>query len=1617
MKEKILQTITAVVLIMTMTMANFILLGANAVSYALDAIQLDKSTSHKNVEFMTYFVDGNGNQVTNTKTAMNAQDLKLQMKVGVKQEGYFNGTITLDTGNFRLKPEIMSEGISKIEGNTITLNQINSGETKELTVGIEMLKDSPFNLSLLTRESVLSIHGTYKDSTQKDIEIKGSRTVTMQLISPYNDQNVGSKLTQSLLTNQVITREGKQKRMIQLKVDVGIDGNAFPIQSTKVELVAPKIKDTYPSEVLVTSMDILATNGKNITDQDWNYAKETGKITIEAKNEAKDNQVNWEKSGQDSYIVTYFFDEIQTPISEQKLSANAEITLYDEAKTKLTANQEMTINNEEKNDMVTVEVNNQEKEIAKGKLYAGLDREIKQTIALNVTVDKIATRITLTEDNSALGLRQVTTKQTTFKAEQIKSILGEQGKVTILNAETQEVLAEINNQTLANPDQDGNITVNYPEGIKQLTVIFSEPVKPGKIEMSQTKIIHTHTVQEVKGHSKMTFGLMGSYSLGETQIQMTPAKSILALTETQTSARFEISRTDLSTMVPNKNVEMRVILQNREEKNELFKNPVITITLPEQIEDIQVNSINLLYKNGLEIGTPTLKGNTIEIPLLGDQTIYQEEAIEGTTLIINADLTINKKSRSSEEAITYTYTNQKAIHYQDEKAIGEGEQKISIISYAGMVTANTITEYGLESINKEGTKTAKLALGTDSKQATFTGEMINNHKLSISNLRVLGTFPTKQTTEENNIAIEVGPISVQGIDSNRVKIYYSENAKATNDLGEAQNGWSETITNPSQVKKYLMIIEKLELQEELKFSYTLTIPANLEYNQMAKQGYEVSYINDETAVEAQVAYDEMTLETGKGPVMETKLTALVGGKESQTAKVGQIIKFTMTATNTGSEPVTNATIKAVIPEGLVYVEEVDSTVNTDGGYTQKPEQKEVNYTIDELKPGQSITKSFETMVLSSAENKQITMKANTSYGEVKKDSNEIKLAIEKSDIQVILSSVDTTGPVQAGYVYRYAASIKNDSGHDMTNVNVQMKTEGVKLQQLLYIDGKGQSISATENKLTIDTLKAGETATVSAYAEILPFTEGSKKDVFLQAIVTANGETYESNQKEQVADAVQIELTHTSSNQGQYVKSGETITYQMKVTNTGNKTIKQFTIQDQLSQLVEFLGIAKEGTPLSEDSYSLEPNLENNTKSVVVSDSLAVGESKTYELTVTVNRIPQNTEAMEIINVAEVFVNYVQLKQEKITHLLAPESENQVDPEDPDNPVNPDDPEENQTKVVSGVAWLDENGNGQKDDKEQLLGNIPVKLWDTKTNTVAKDKDGNEITTTTNQEGFYSLSKIPQGEYIVVFEYDTSKYSLTTYQKEGVNSQYNSKVISKTMTIDGQEKNVGTTEIIVIHEENIAHINLGLIVAKTFDLRLDKTVSKIIVQNAKGTVTQEYEDATLAKAEIDAKQINNTTVIIEYKIKLTNEGEVDAYVRKIVDNLATDLKFSSELNKDWYVSGEKLYNSSLANEKIRPGESKTVTLTVTKKMTENNTGLVNNTAEIVESYNEQGLPDIDSVAGNQAIGEDDWGSADVILSIKTGQIAITITFIITTIIILSVGAYVIARIVLKKKVI
>ena len=103
----------------------------------------------------------------------------------------------------------------------------------------------------------------------------------------------------------------------------------------------------------------------------------------------------------------------------------------------------------------------------------------------------------------------------------------------------------------------------------------------------------------------------------------------------------------------------------------------------------------------------------------------------------------------------------------------------------------------------------------------------------------------------------------------------------------------------------------------------------------------------------------------------------------------------------------------------------------------------------------------------------------------------------------------------------------------------------------------------------------------------------------------------------------------------------------------------------------------------------------------------------------------------------------------------------------------------------------------------------------------------------------------------------------------------------------------------------------------------------------------------------------------------------------------------------------------MANTIINPGESKTITLTLTKNMNSKDFGVFSNNAEIYEASNNYGLLDIDSTPGNNASNEDDYSIANVVVGVKTGQ---TVVYVLLTTVVLAIigtGVYVINKKILK----
>ncbi len=214
-------------------------------------------------------------------------------------------------------------------------------------------------------------------------------------------------------------------------------------------------------------------------------------------------------------------------------------------------------------------------------------------------------------------------------------------------------------------------------------------------------------------------------------------------------------------------------------------------------------------------------------------------------------------------------------------------------------------------------------------------------------------------------------------------------------------------------------------------------------------------------------------------------------------------------------------------------------------------------------------------------------------------------------------------------------------------------------------------------------------------------------------------------------------------------------------------------------------------------------------------------------------------------------------------------------------------------------------------------------------------------------------------------------------------------------------------------------IDIEKVKVKYFDLALKKWVTQsIVIEDGKQTVTNtghtgDENPEPVVKVDLKDKKINKVTVKFRYKIRVTNEGQIEGYVKEIKDYIPAGLKFVKEDNPDWTEVKEGVVaTTKLENTLLRPGESATVEILLTWINGTDNLGKKVNIAEISKDHNNSNTPDIDSTPDNFKPGEDDIDEAPVILSVKTGETTVYIGLTTIVLVTLAGGVYLIKKYVL-----
>ena len=466
----------------------------------------------------------------------------------------------------------------------------------------------------------------------------------------------------------------------------------------------------------------------------------------------------------------------------------------------------------------------------------------------------------------------------------------------------------------------------------------------------------------------------------------------------------------------------------------------------------------------------------------------------------------------------------------------------------------------------------------------------------------------------------------------------------------------------------------------------------------------------------------------------------------EVAKLGDKIKYTITATNTGDIS-GKTTIEDTVPVGTELIE---SSVTDAGKITTTTDnRKQISWNV-ELGANETIERTFIVEVKDiSGKIENVATVGGVPTNPDKKDTADIKVIKEVTDIKRDKESIGKDAKVQAGDAIEYKITITNTGSVDLTNVILEEKLEYVTIEALT-INGEIKTIAKNnDGKLIIGDLKAGTDKKEADKAEItVRYIVNYEKDVqgnvekLIHNEAVATGETIptdpdktpetvtDKDEKDVPVDEVKsLTISKTATKikvkdsaefvdaQNVKVRPGDIVEYTIIITNTGNTTLENITVTDSLKVTVN----GKEKT--------VDPSTGVSTIAVIPSLSAVSGENTTTIFTYYTVTKEDTVDANPIKNVAKATV---------------PDGPTEESHEEV--PVNPD------TSVSVKKVWNDnENQDGIRPEK------ITISLW-------ADDK---KVDTATISGTEYTFTRLPKykadgsGEIVyTVAEDDVPDYTI-----------------------------------------------------------------------------------------------------------------------------------------------------------------------------------------------------------------------------------------------------------------
>ena len=472
--------------------------------------------------------------------------------------------------------------------------------------------------------------------------------------------------------------QNNKELLLQVGLKTGIeykeDADKKEISKSEVEIQLPKIEEEYPNKVDIISK---GNNGNEaIKTYESSYDKETGKAKIVALN----------KLDEYSLICSYGEKAYTSDEKERKIEIEAKmkVTLNDGSNKEIsTENAQTGIFTVTKNILGLICVNQETGKIYNGYIKSNKENgtkyktEYQEKLGINISKEDISNETIIkledklvNEKGEELDTQDIYFSKTKINKNDVIEYLGEEGYLEI-EREDGTVITRVDKNTQSN--EDGTIEITYENEERNLQIKTSKGKKIGTLEIENTKQIKetlTNTeVNKIRTKYKVTSinkenkkdEQTGEEKESKTEVINYEGTNEVEINEAETKVDLKIDKQELTNRMQN-DVILTATLVSNENKYNLFKNPTIEITLPNEVEKVILGNVSLLYENNLRVKNAEIKEQDgikkIKIELEGQQLSYFEnQMIQGTDILIPATIILKKDIQSTNSNISYTYTN------------------------------------------------------------------------------------------------------------------------------------------------------------------------------------------------------------------------------------------------------------------------------------------------------------------------------------------------------------------------------------------------------------------------------------------------------------------------------------------------------------------------------------------------------------------------------------------------------------------------------------------------------------------------------------------------------------------------------------------------------------------------------------------------------------------------------------------------------------------------------------------------------------------------------------------------------------------------------------------------